>query len=240
NPVTSAQRDFGSCQLFPTFDDNGNVNGVECGGSSNSNYFQPGSGPDKGTTYSVYGSSLVPRGSVATNPPASYNSQPLIYLTRDDSRYNAAVLIHDNLTDNIQPYAQFFFMDDRSNQQIAPSALFKDNVLDPLGAGYYYTNCSNPLLSAQEQGVIGCSPALIAQDAATPGSVTVPVLIGRRNIEGGGRKSFFEHENYRAVVGTKGTLGSAWSYDVYGQYFYTTFFNRQDGYFNFQSIANSL
>src|ERR1700730_17890511 len=35
DPVTSSQRDFGACQLFPTSDANGNVNGLSCGGSSN-------------------------------------------------------------------------------------------------------------------------------------------------------------------------------------------------------------
>ncbi|MDE2296057.1 MAG: TonB-dependent receptor [Gammaproteobacteria bacterium] len=240
DPVLSEQRDFGSCILFPTFDNNGNVTGVTCGGSSYSNKFIPAPGePGYGTTYSVYGNQFVPRGSVATTPPATYNPQQLIYMTRDDSRYNAAIMAHEALTESVQPYAQFFFMDDRTNQQIAPDALFGDNQLDPQGAGYFYTNCSNPLLSAQEASLL-CTPAQISADAAAPGSVTVPLGIGRRMIEGGPRTSLFEHQNYRIVLGTKGNLGDAWNYDVYGQYYYTTFFNRQDKYLNFQSIANSL
>jgi hypothetical protein len=31
----SSQRDFGGCQLFPVTDDNGNVTGTVCNGSSN-------------------------------------------------------------------------------------------------------------------------------------------------------------------------------------------------------------
>ncbi|MDE2350219.1 MAG: TonB-dependent receptor [Gammaproteobacteria bacterium] len=240
DPVASSQRDFGACQIFPTFDANGNVSGLTCGGSSNSNYFKPAPGePGAGTTYSVYGSNFVPRGSVLTTPPASFNAQNLINMTREDDRYNAAVLVHEDLNDYVKPYAQFFFMDDRTNQTIAPDALFKDNVLDPQGAGYFYTNCSNPLLSAQEAAIL-CTPAQITADAAVPGSVTVPLTIGRRNIEGGGRTSYYEHQNYRAVLGTKGDLGSAWNYDLYAQYYYTTLFNRQDKYYNFQSIANAL
>ena len=240
DPVASSQRDFGACQLFPAFDTNGNINGVTCGGSSNSNYFKPVVGePGYGAVYSVYGNQFVPFGSVATTPPAAYNAQPLIYMTREDDRYNAAIMAHETLTDSIRPYAQFFYMDDRTNQQIAPDALFKDNVLDPQGAGYFYTNCSNPLLSAQEASLL-CTPSQIAADTASPGSVTVPLTIGRRNIEGGGRTSYYEHQNYRAVLGTRGDLGGSWNYDIYAQYYYTTFFNRQAKYFNFQSLANSL
>ena len=45
DPVAASQRDFGACQLFPTFAANGNVSGVVCDGSSNSNWFEPTAGP---------------------------------------------------------------------------------------------------------------------------------------------------------------------------------------------------
>ena len=99
DPVASSQRDFGACQLFPTFDANGNLNGITCGGSSNSNWFQPTAGPNAGTVYSVSGTSFVPQGSVPTTPPASYNSQPFIYMTREDDRYNAAFMAHMEIND---------------------------------------------------------------------------------------------------------------------------------------------
>jgi iron complex outermembrane recepter protein len=255
DPVASSQRDFGACQLNPTFDAaTGHINGVACGGSSNSNFFSPESGPNKGTAYSVFGTSFVPSGSVLTTPPASFNSQPFIYMTREDDRYNAAFLAHEAVTDYFQPYVDFYFMDDKTHQQIAPSALFKDlNPLDPL-TGNYYVNCSNPLLSAQQQGIL-CTPGQIAAANGAPNvgcTITqtaggpvlsancVNVRIGRRNVEGGGRTSDYEHENYRAVFGTKGDFADAWSYDLYGQYYYTTFFNSNNKYQNFQSIGNAL
>ena len=64
--------------------------------------------------------------------------------------------------------------------------------------------------------------------------------IGRRNVEGGGRESYYEHTNYRAVVGLRGNLGQAWSYDTYGQYYYTSFFNVNKQYLNFAAINNAL
>jgi iron complex outermembrane receptor protein len=240
DPVASSQRDFGACQLFPTFDNNGNVNGVACNGSSNSNWFQPTGGPNAGNVYSVSGTSFVPRGSVATTPPGVYNSQPFIFMTREDDRYNAAFMAHEDITDSFQPYAELFFMDDKTHQQVAPAAMFKDSdPLDPTGAGDYYVNCSNPLLSAQQRGIL-CTPAQIAADAAKPGSATVQVRIGRRNVEGGDRFIDFGHQNYRAVLGTKGEFADAWSYDIYGQYFYTTFSDSNQKYLSYAGIGNAL
>jgi iron complex outermembrane receptor protein len=256
DPVAGSQRDYGSCQLNPTTDANGNPNGkgLICGGSANSNYFAPETGPNKGVAYSVLGNSFIPLGSAPTTPPASFNSQPYIYITREDDRYNAAFLAHDTVTDYFQPYAEFYFMDDRTHQQIAPTALFRDlNPLDPL-TGNYNVNCNNPLLSAQQQGIL-CTPAQIAAANAAPNagctftqtpagpvmsSNCVNVRIGRRNVEGGGRFSDYEHENYRPVFGFKGDFADAWSYDVYGQYYYTSFFNSNQKYENFQSIDNAL
>jgi len=243
DPVESSQRDYGACQLgvpFPPTDANGNIIGTACGGSSNSNWFQPTAGPSAGNVYSVYGHSFVPRGSVATTPPADYNSQAFISMTRQNERYNAAFMVHQEITDAFQPYAEFFFMDDRTHQQTAPAALFKDsNPLDSTGAGDYYVNCSNPLLSPQQQGVL-CTPAQIAADTANPGSATVRMRIGRRNIEGGDRFVDFQHTNYRAVFGAKGNFADAWSYDVYGQYFYTKFTDSNQKYLSYEGIGNAL
>jgi iron complex outermembrane receptor protein len=240
DPVVSSQRDYGACQISPVMAANHSVTSLSCSGSSNSNWFNPASGPDAGTVYSVFGSSFVPRGSVVTTPPADYNSQEYIYLTREDDRYNAAFFAHDDISEYFKPYAELFVMDDKTHQQTAPAALFKDaNPLDPTGAGDYYINCSNPLLSVQEQGIL-CTPAQIAADTAHPGSASARVEVGRRNIEGGPRETAFEHINYRAVFGTKGEFADAWSYDAYGQYFYTSFYDSNEKYLNFQGITNAL
>jgi iron complex outermembrane recepter protein len=253
DPLPSSDRDFGSCQLNAS-PGKGPITGVVCGGSQNSNFFQPESGPNAGTPYSVFGTGFVPFGSVATTPPASFNSQPYIYESREDDRANAAFIAHMDVTDYFQPYAEFYFMNDKTHQVVAPAALFiGQNPLEPVTNGYN-VNCNNPFLSAQEQGVL-CSPAQIAAANAAPAAgctytqtSTGPVLssncanltIGRRNIEGGGRTSDYEHTNYRPVFGAKGTFAESWNYDVYGQYYYTTFFNSNDKYLSFQSITNAL
>ena len=194
---------------------NRNVTGLACGGSSNSNWFEPASGPNSGNRLQRRrATSFVPNGSVATTPPASYNSQPFIYMTREDDRYNAAFMAHEEINDSFQPYAEFFFMDDKTHQQVAPAALFKDSqsarsdrrgrllhqlqqsLVERAGAG-------NPLHAGADRGRY-----------CEPGSATAQVRIGRRNIEGGDRFTDFEHTNYRAVFGTKGDFADAWSYDA--------------------------
>lgn len=40
----------------------------------------------------------------------------------------------------------------------------------------------------------------------------------RRNVEGGGRQDDLQHVSYRAILGVRGDLSPAWSYDAYYQY----------------------
>jgi iron complex outermembrane recepter protein len=255
--VPSSDYDFGGCELYPTYatTSHGNtVVGSHCDGSANSNLFEPQTGPQAGNDFSVLGNKFVPFPTAGTNPPAAFNSQPYIFMTREDDRANAAVLAHMKVTDYFQPYAEFYFMDDRTDQAVAPAAaFFESNPFDPTETGGYPVNCNNPLLSAQQQSTL-CTPAQIAvanANPTTPCTLTAAgalsancadVAIGRRNTEGVPRYSDFEHENYRAVLGTKGDLidNGALTYDVYAQYYYTTFTNNNLNYFNFQALDSAF
>ncbi len=237
NPVRSGQRDFGGCQLNA----NSTLTGATCSGSGNSNYFEPTDSTinPQGNAYSVKGSQFVDWGTAGTQPPTLFNTQPYIYMAREDVRYNAGFLAHVDVNEHVKPYLEFGFMNDRTHQEIAPTALYEDaNPLDPI-SGNYNINCSNPLLSAQQASLL-CTPAQIAADAATPGSVSANVRIGRRNVEGGGRSSDFEHTNYRVVGGAKGEILKGWTYDAYAQYYYTSFFTSNNQYLSFQAIDNAL
>jgi iron complex outermembrane recepter protein len=257
DPVASSQRDYGGCELYPTLGTGAlstTVVGSHCDGSANSNLWSPNTGPQAGNAFSVLGNQFVPYGTAGTTPPTAFNSQPYIFMTREDDRANAAVLGHLTVTDYFQPYTDFYFMDDRTHQQVAPAAaFFQANPFDPTETGGYPVSCNNPFLSGQQQSTL-CTPGQIAAAnanpsapcalSATPGMFTncSDVLIGRRNIEGVGRISDYEHENYRAVVGSKGDIlpNGALSYDIYGQYYYTTFNNNNQNYFNFQGLDNAL
>ncbi len=170
NPIPSGERDFGACQLNL----NSTKTGLVCHGSANSNFFSTADG----SAYSVVGNQLLPYPQNGSNPGATFNSQKYIYMSRGDDRYLGGFMAHDDVNQYFKPYAEFSFMTDKTNITIAPSGLFQSNPIDPTGNGNFNINCSNPLLSAQEQSII-CSPAQIAAGAAAPSAacqfVTDPV-----------------------------------------------------------------
>jgi outer membrane receptor protein involved in Fe transport len=149
DPVFSGDRDYGQCQITavpPNFDR------FTCTGSGNSNRFTIAN-----AEYAVVGNEFVPwSASARTNPPPLFNSQPYISIARDDERYTAGFMAHMALNDYVEPYVEFNFMNDRTNQVIAPSGLFETGnvlTLDNL----YRVNCGNPFLSAQQRAVMGCT-----------------------------------------------------------------------------------
>jgi outer membrane receptor protein involved in Fe transport len=240
DPVLSGSRDFGACQMTANSTlPSGVIDSLVCTGSPNSNQFIPQGIIPAGGTFAInvlaplgnVGNQLLPWPADGQVPPALFNSQQYIYIQRQDQRYMAGFMAHLDMHDWLQPYAEFGFMNDRTHQQIAPTALFENsNPNDIANTLNYNVNCSNPLLSAQEYTAIGCTaPTDIAN-----------ISIGRRNAEGAGRSSDFEHMNYRAVLGAKGTFADAWTYDAYGQYYYTTLFNSNNDYFNYANIDNAL
>ena len=241
-PVTASARDFSDCQLAS----NGDIasptyTGVECLGSSNSNRFNPeGVAPGLGTRYTVVGNQFLPWPQAGSNPPAIFDFNNFEYLQRQDKRFQAGFMAHEELNSHVQPYMEFGWMDDKSQAVVAPSGLFIGG--DPFTSdGNELVNCSNPLLSAQEQALL-CTPAQIAGDLANPGSKgnSADVSIGRRNIEGGGRTSFYEHNNIRAVLGTRGDVVDGWTYDAYTSYYYVTTFQSNLDYLDYGKINNAL
>jgi len=237
--VPSGNRDFGQCQLAPDTSDGVNIDTRFCLGSSNSNFFNPLSGPNAQTAYSVQGNSFVPNGTPGTTPPATFNSQPFIFMQRDDTRYMAGFNAHYDINEWVKPYMQFGFMDDRTHQEVAPSALFRGSNPNNTSTGNYFVNCGNPFLSAQQLGILGCTPGQISGNQSDPAN-QVEIEIGRRNVEGGNRINDYQHTNYRAVVGASGDIAEGWKYDAYGQFYYVSYFGSSDKYLNFANIDNAL
>ena len=243
-PVAASARDFSDCQLYstPQFTGKGPFTGVNCYGSSNSNYFGPATPgtPGYNNAYTVVGNQFLPWPQAGSSPPGVYDFNQFEYLQREDKRYQGGFLGHDDINDYVKPYMEFGWMYDRTQAVVAPSGLFR--------AGYPFTadnneliNCSNPLLSPQQQSLI-CTPAQIAGDLANPGSKgnSASVQIGRRNIEGGGRESIYEHQNFRIVVGTTGDVIDGWTYDAYGSYYYVNTFQANNNYISYANAGNAL
>jgi outer membrane receptor protein involved in Fe transport len=233
-PVAARQLDYANCELFT----NASNDGYRCAGSLNSNVFETNPGTAAAADYSVVGNQFLPWPQVGSSPPAQYNTNPYEYVQRQDVRYNAGLMAHIDLNEHARPYLDFSFMNDRTTAENAPASLFYDG--NPFTSdNFYRVNCSNPYLSAQEQSLL-CTPTQVSLDAANPGSQLADIDIGLRNIDGGARVSYFEHTNYRLVLGVRGAVASGWSYDAYGQYYYTSLFNTNSNYLNYANVDQAL
>ena len=206
-----------------------------CSDSANSNEF---SVAGTQTRFSVVGNQFLPYPQANSVPPPTFNSSAYEYQQREDDRYQGGVLAHLDVYDYFKPYLEFGFMNDRTTQLIAPSGLFSGgNPFSPDQS--YQVNCTNPLLSAQQLGVLQSQGACLGTPAQLA-TENASLNIGRRNIEGGGRNAYYEHTNYRVVAGAGGTFADAWTYDAYAQYYYTTLFNSNTNYLNYSNIDNAL
>jgi outer membrane receptor protein involved in Fe transport len=194
HPVLQRDRDFSACATGSS------DAGLTCAGSSTS---FPGRFLDLNSGNSF----TIANGAGGVRPFASatdqFNFAPYNFFQRPDERYLADFFAHYDITPWMRSYTEFEFMDDRTLAQIAPGGIFfggpgSENAL----------TFDNPLLSADFKSTFGITPT-------TPGDV----LIGRRNVEGGGRQTDLRHTDYRGVLGFKGELpfASGWDYDLWYQ-----------------------
>ncbi|HJV70197.1 TonB-dependent receptor domain-containing protein [Ideonella sp.] len=182
------QRDFSNCALLA-------VGGQwTCGGSSTA---YPGRFIDlaeDGGDWNL-GPDGAPRPWVGSRD--QYNYAPSNYFQRPSDRYSVQALAHYDLADYARVYGEFSFHDDHTVAQIAPSGIF-------LGGFVTTVDYDNPLLSDAWKAALNL----------TASGDTADLFIGRRNVEGGGRQDDIRHSSYRGVIGVKGDINDAWSYDV--------------------------
>jgi iron complex outermembrane receptor protein len=230
NAVLQSNRDYSACVL-----QNGTTGKPRCGGSAtsdNGNAIVFDNPRGTGVTSTIY--TFAPHGGF-NNSTSLYNFAPANFYQRPDERYSAGLFANYEVNDSIKPYLEFMFMDDRTVAQIAPSGDFGNTLL---------INSDNPLISPAQRAIIfnpqnlingflGTFPTAVgAAYNPTPGAAPINFIdpttgqpynkaffqLLRRNVEGGPRQADLQHTDFRAVIGTKGDLGKAWSYDAYYQY----------------------
>lgn len=151
----------------------------------------------------------------------AYNYGPLNYFQRPDERYTAGFFADYELADSLEGYAEFMFMEDRSLAQIAPSGTFFNNTGIP---------CNNPFLTGEQFTAFGC----------TSPDDFVDIYVGRRNVEGGPRFADLQHQSMRMLVGLRGDINEAWSFDVFVNFArlnYTEIYNND---LSISAINNAL
>jgi iron complex outermembrane recepter protein len=198
--VLQSKYSYSACTLASGFLAGSYASGGKftCSGSSTS---YPGRFLDlnTGTSSSIgAGNMLVPFSNAFR-----YNYGPLNFYQRPDERYTAGSFMHYEFNEHATVYAETQYMNDRSIAQIAPSGAF-------FGGAQYAVNCNSPFLSAS-------MVASWCGGVAGP-QLSDPLLIGRRNVEGGPRQDDLEHTSFRVVVGTRGKINDGWDYDASYQY----------------------
>ncbi|HSL24433.1 MAG TPA: TonB-dependent receptor [Vicinamibacterales bacterium] len=129
-----------------------------------------------------------------------YNYAPANFMQRPDKKWTAGGFLTYEWNRRATGYAEVMLMDDYTDAQIAPSGnFFSTSEL----------NCDNPMLSAQQRKLLCTDMGYGPDDIAT-------VIIGRRNVEGGGRIAQISHTALRYSFGMKGEINNLWTYDIYG------------------------
>lgn len=227
NPVTQGDRDFSYCAYTAT-------SSGSCGGSSTSangrfrktNNVGTGSTPVYAPTGSNFTLNPAAPGTFRTYSSArdGFNFNPYNYFQRPDERYTLGAFADYEINDHFKPYLEVMFMDDHTRAQIAPSGAF-------FGTDFKI-NCNNPLIGAAQLA------ALCGANAGQP--VLQSLYIGRRNVEGAGRTDDLRHVDYRIVVGMKGDIDQAWSYDLYGSLWRAELTERYENDFSRAKINRAL
>jgi iron complex outermembrane recepter protein len=243
-PITANHRDFAACVLTAS-----PGSPYSCSGSSNAapTVVRPGTlqvcDPAQGCTSGASGS-LAP-------VYRRFNYAASHYLQRIDERYTAGFLGHLRISDQVEAYTEFMFMDDDTRGNYAPAGMFFGSgfAVDNRGIrnGSWYLNCGtgaygnagmNPFLSANEFSSL-CAPGNpIATFPQANGDVELQ--LARRNVEGGPRQDEYTHTAYRGVFGVRGELSEAWNYDasiLYGGTRVTDFHNNDT---SSQRMQNAL
>lgn len=238
NAILQADYDYSACALGTT-GTGGNT--YSCSGSGTNapaNLTNAGNIPGLPTSFRVSSGTFV----AGTQ---TYNFAPYNYYQRPDERYSIGATAHYEVNDYFKPYLELAFMDDRSVAQIAPGTNSAGISINANGINGI--NCDNPFLSAQQANFLCTSRGLSTAstyDAAGnytgPASIAQGVLVARRNVEGGNRQDDIQHQTYRIVAGTKGSVFGPFSYDLYGIYSKVNYRSRFSGDANRQRTANAF
>jgi len=140
-----------------------------------------------------------------------YNFGPLNYFQRPSERYSAFASANYAMSDAVRAYGEFSMHDDLTVAQIAPGGVF-GNIATIRG--------NNTLLSASMRTALGLTSPTSSTD----------VVVQRRNVEGGGRRSEFRNTSFRSLIGVKGDIGP-WSYDAYAIHARVVYTQNEENYF---------
>ena len=254
--VTESSRDYSACTLQST------GKHVTCQGSLNYNTWLSLDDAYAGQSATFFETGTGRSGSgrfvpFTFAPDQIYDFGATNYFQRPDTRYTGGFFAHYDVDHTLKLFADLMIMDDDTVAQIAPSGIFFGNGVGPDFT--IYVNCSNPLMTPQENRLLcgelpgdglatingrtfwngaGNAPSLSGNPDGVAGQANL--YIGRRNIEGGERRSELRHTAYRMKIGIDGDVGGGWTYNLYAQEGYTQQTDLSSGDFSISRVQNAL
>jgi iron complex outermembrane receptor protein len=239
------QRDFSRCVFQDTGEGNINGTGFACGGSSNppQGRFTASSLVSAGTNYAGSGAFFGTPGTSTpfVRPDNLYNYAPSNYLMVPQKRWALGGYGEYEVIDGHHLYTEVSFVNNRVENQLAPSP-FTQNVNVPLtGAGGFCVtpgaagqlsaaDCTQLALISSRELAANAAAAAAGKPlpfGATPaGAGTVGVLqpgfvrltANYRLASVANRLSSDDRNSFRTLVGARGEITSDWNYDVYYSY----------------------
>lgn len=239
NPILQKDFDYSACALGSTGPGGSEYSCSGSGTNKPANFTNAAQIPGLPTSFRATGDGQFVDGT------RTYNFAPFNYYQRPDERYALGAFAHYEINDNLVPYFEANFMDDRSIAQIAPGTVAAGITVNANGISGI--NCDNPFLSAQQADYLctsnGLSTASIYDadgNYVGPESIAEGVRVARRNVEGGPRQDDIRHQTYRLVGGLRGELTGPFRYDVFASYSNVTLNSTFLGDSNRQRTANAF
>jgi iron complex outermembrane recepter protein len=201
DPVLQGSRDFSACALNPGAGFGAGLGA--CGGSSTSfpgRFNSTALAITTGNARTIADAAGTIRPFVAATD--QFNFAPYNYYRRPSEQYSFAAFAHLDVMPGLRTYGEFNFHDNHTTSQVAAGGLF-------FGDPIFTASSENPTISNSMRNYLGLGPI--------GSGTTADYIVGRRNIEGGGRQSDIRHTSYRWVLGVKGDLTPEWSYDLSAQ-----------------------
>jgi outer membrane receptor protein involved in Fe transport len=163
--------------------------------------------------------------SSAPAPDATFNFNPQQLNQTEQTRYNMGASGHYEVNKSLDLYARVMYSNNRINTAIAstPTSFFDFKV-----------NADNPFLSAVQKDLLFGTPAPL------PTADDAHILLAKRMVDFGPRKTEFTYDSFEMIVGAKGDLGSGWSYDVSAQYGKTESQQWNTGFVSYASLQDSI
>ncbi|MFV1980601.1 MAG: TonB-dependent receptor plug domain-containing protein [Rhodothermia bacterium] len=201
--ILQSNRIFSGCALGQD-DGPESFGGLGCIGSGNYRTF----GGPGGFFYQQEDGGLVP---FVGGPSQTFNFGPFNFFQRPSERYVIYGKTHLAISDNLEAFADFSYVNNVSDAQIAPTASF----------GRHPVNCDNPFIQDPQGGVtlatdvFGCSATDILPGS---GAFQDRAFASHRNVEGGPRNSRLENSALRLVTGLRGSFADdVWDWDAFVQ-----------------------